>query len=125
MGAGGFLRYIVISINFVVLLLVLCWIQASDALQLGSWVSLQHGTRGPDASNTKQRWNCGAITALVSISAYGQISNIKRTNCQNLNVSRLVLQLSLPNLLKPGVKSIMKMWLEQRRQAMLQLHLCA
>ena len=32
-------------------------------------------------------------------------------------------QLSLSNLLKPGVKSRMKMQLEQRRQAMLQLHL--
>ena len=40
---------------------------------------------------------------------------------QNLNVSRLLL--SLPNPLKPGVKSIMEMQLEQRRQAMLQLHL--
>ena len=35
----------------------------------------------------------------------------------------LVLQLPLRNLLKPGVKSRMKVWLEQRRQAMLQLHL--
>ena len=39
------------------------------------------------------------------------------------NVSRLVLQLSLPNPLKPGVTSRMKMLLEQRRQAMLQLYL--
>ena len=39
------------------------------------------------------------------------------------NVSRLVLQLSLPNPMKPGVKSRMKMYLEQRQQAMLQLHL--
>ena len=38
-------------------------------------------------------------------------------------VSRLVLQLSLPNPMKPGVKSRMKMQLEQRRQAMFQLHL--
>ena len=36
---------------------------------------------------------------------------------------RLVLQLSLSNPLKPSVKSRMKMQLEQRRQAMLQLHL--
>ena len=32
----------------------------------------------------------------------------RRTKCPNLNVSRLVLQLSLPNTLKPGVKPIMK-----------------
>ena len=46
-----------------------------------------------------------------------------RTESQNLNIYRLVLQLSLPNLLKPCVKLRMKMSLEQSRQAMLQLHL--
>ena len=40
---------------------------------------------------------------------YHQTSNISRIKSQNLNVSRLVLQLSLPNPLKPGVKSRMKM----------------
>ena len=40
---------------------------------------------------------------------YRKVSNIRRTKCQNLNDSRLVLQLSLPNPLKPSVKSIMKM----------------
>ena len=35
---------------------------------------------------------------------YREISNIRRTKFQNLNDSRLVLHLSLPNLLKPGVK---------------------
>ena len=54
---------------------------------------------------------------------YCQISNIRCTKSQNLNVSGLVLQLSSCDLLKPGVKSRMKMKLEQRRQAMLQLHL--
>ena len=39
---------------------------------------------------------------------YRQISNITRTKYQNLNVSRFVLQLSLPKPLKPGVKSIIK-----------------
>ena len=39
---------------------------------------------------------------------YRQTFNTRRTKPQNLNVSRLVLQLSLPNLLKPGVKSRMK-----------------
>ena len=46
-----------------------------------------------------------------------------RTKSQNFKNSRLVLQLSLPNALKPGVKSRMKMQLEQRRRVMLQLHL--
>ena len=54
---------------------------------------------------------------------YRKISDIRRTKYQNLNDSRLILQLSLPNPLTPGVKSRMKMYLEQRRQAMLQLHL--
>ena len=44
---------------------------------------------------------------------YHQISNISctMTKSQNLNVSRLVLQLSLSNPLKPGVMSRMKVWL--------------
>ena len=42
---------------------------------------------------------------------------------QNPNVSHLLLQLSLPNPLKPGVKSRVKISLEQCRQVMLQLHL--
>ena len=40
---------------------------------------------------------------------YCEISNTRHTKSQNLNVSRLVLQLSLPNPLKPGVKSRMKL----------------
>ena len=50
---------------------------------------------------------------------YRQTSTIRRAKSQELNISRLVLQL-LP---KSGVKSRMKKYLEQRRQAMLQLHL--
>ena len=45
-------------------------------------------------------------------------TNINRTKSKKLNDSRLVLQLSLPNPLKPRVKSRMKMLLEQRRQAL-------
>ena len=55
--------------------------------------------------------------------SYRQFSNIRCTQTPNIYVSRLVLQLSLPNPLKPGVKLGMKMQLEQRQQAMLQLHL--
>ena len=40
---------------------------------------------------------------------YRKVSNIRRTKCQNLDDSRLVLQLSVVNPLKPSVKSIMKM----------------
>ena len=45
---------------------------------------------------------------------FRQISNISCTISQNFNVSQLVLQFSLCNLLKRGVKSKMKMSLEQR-----------
>ena len=55
--------------------------------------------------------------------SYRKISNIRHTKSPNWNVSHLVLQLHLPNPMKPGVKSRMNMQLEQRRQAMLQLHL--
>ena len=46
---------------------------------------------------------------LIKTYEYRKVSNIRRTKCQNLNYSRLVLQLSVPNPLKPSVKSIMKM----------------
>ena len=34
---------------------------------------------------------------------YRKVSNIRRTKCQNLDDSRLVLQLSVPNPVKPSV----------------------
>ena len=40
---------------------------------------------------------------------YRQVSNISHTKSQHLKDSRTVLQLSLPNPLKPDVKSRMKM----------------
>ena len=40
---------------------------------------------------------------------YRQISNIRRTISQTLDVTCLALQSSLPNPLKPGIKSRMKM----------------
>ena len=51
-------------------------------------------------------WN-GVSGDFVNI--YRQFSNKSRTQSQNINVSRLVLQLSLSNPLKPGVKLRMKM----------------
>ena len=50
---------------------------------------------------------------------YRHTFSINSTKLKKINVSRLVLQLSLPNPMKPGVKSEMKMKLEQRRQATL------
>ena len=43
-----------------------------------------------------------------SVDNYRQVSNISRTKSQLLRYSRTVLWLSLPNPLKPDVKSIMK-----------------
>ena len=40
---------------------------------------------------------------------YSQTANISHIKSQNLNVSSLILQLCLPNPLKPGVKLRMKM----------------
>ena len=49
------------------------------------------------------------ITPRLASDDYRKISNIIRTKLPNLNVSRLVVQLSFPNPMKPGVKSRMKM----------------
>ena len=54
---------------------------------------------------------------------YRKTSSISCTKFQNLNISCILMLLSSLNSLKPGVKLLMKMLLEQRRQAMLQLHL--
>ena len=49
-------------------------------------------------------------TAIVSkCSIYRQIADIRGIKCQHLNASRLALQLSLRNILKPAVKSRMTM----------------
>ena len=69
---------------------------------------------------TQQCWvatevGSGNITGLclqlcqLFVCTYRQISNMVHTECQNLNVYRLVLQLSLPNSLDPGANSRMKM----------------
>ena len=52
-----------------------------------------------------------ATTTLAQLWTHCQTSNIRHTKSQNLDISHLVLQLSLPNPLKPGVKSIMKVQL--------------
>ena len=65
----------------------------------------------------------GVDAGIFLVITYRKTSIISRTKFQNWNVSCPLLQLSLPNPLKPGVKLKMKMEFEQRRQAMLQLHL--
>ena len=70
------------------------WIQRRNALDLGRPITL--GARAAADSETSEV-------------KYSQISNISGTKSQNLTVSRLVLQLSLCNMLNPGVKLRMKM----------------
>ena len=48
------------------------------------------------------------LGSVVWLRDYRKVSNIRRTKSQNLNDSHLVLKSSLPNPLKPGVKSRMK-----------------
>ena len=67
-----------------------------------------------NAWRSNQVWvNIAAEDALIlkhpQYMYYRQISYISRTKSQNLNVSHLVLQLCLSNILKPGVKSRMKL----------------
>ena len=74
----------------------------------------------------KSPWGHASFTWMnknVCIVWYHKISNKRCTKSQNLNDSCLILQLPLPNPLKPGVKLRMTMQLEQRRQTLLQLHL--
>ena len=63
-------------------------------------------------SSAKWRPSCLGLNVLMGpclpwgmILTNRKISNIRRTKSQNWNVSRLVLQLPLPNPMKPGVKS--------------------
>ena len=112
------------------------WLDVNQESALSLEETLDH-SRSPDNESKiktlNSAWPGKRVTCWNEISArigeqiqqmkYCKISNIWCTKSQNLNDSRLVLQLPLPNPLKPGVKSRMKMWLEQRRQAMLQLHL--
>ena len=51
----------------------------------------------------------GARALATMVLNYRQVSSIRRTKSQHLTDSRTVLGLSLPNPLKPDVKSRMKM----------------
>ena len=62
-----------------------------------------------DGGDSFQHPWCICNLTLFHIFMYCKVSNISPTKSQNLNVSCLVLQLSLPNPLKLGVKSGMKM----------------
>ena len=70
-----------------------------------------------------QPWENISLSSMEDDFNYRKTSSISSTKSQNLNVSCIRVQLSSLNLLTPGVKLRMKMYLEQRREAMLQLHL--
>ena len=58
--------------------------------------------------NPYPEWSLDPYQMLYHVS-YCQTSNISCTKSQNINASCLVLQLSLPNPLKPGIKLRIKM----------------
>ena len=76
----------------------------AKTITVGVAIFLPYITIDNAACHTK-RW----LSYVMSFSYYRKVSNIRRTKSQNLNASRLILQLSLPNPLKPGVKLRMKM----------------
>ena len=61
----------------------------------------------PNGMNRRQDCVDEVLHVMPSDMKYRQTSDISRTKSKNLNVSRLVLKMSLP--LKPIVKSRMKM----------------
>ena len=60
-------------------------------------------------------WLRSCYNNTVKFYKYCKISNIRHTKFQNLNDSRFIMLLSLPNPFKLIVKLRMKMWLEQHR----------
>ena len=76
----------------------------------------------PDYIVVRHFYLLNNLNLLSAICITVKTSSISHTKFQNLNVSCILMQLSSLNSLKPGVKLIMKMLLEQHRQAMLQLH---
>ena len=84
---------------------VMAWRCQCCHISSRSWSMMPYGV-------TRLRWVNVGLTV-----SYCQVSNISRTESQNLLVSRLSLQLSLCNILKPGVK------LRMRISALLQLRL--
>ena len=62
------------------------------------------------SKQSEQQPSPRAVICVVNYDdGYRQVSDIRRTKSQNLNDSRSVLRLHLPNPLKPDVKSRMKM----------------
>ena len=71
-------------------------------MQFGQWYSVSQQLGIPFVF-------CYVVAWLNLHFTYHKTSSIGRTNSQNLNVSRVLLQWPLPNPLKPGIKLRMKM----------------
>ena len=89
--------------------------QGSLTHEIVQIISAQHNIK-LDKAILKDIISCESFTYTIMViftgselHKYRKISNINRTKSQHLDVSLLVLQLYLPNPLKPGVKSRMKM----------------
>ena len=107
------------------------WSPVNNAAAYGSWQCCPLSRKNRRVLQSMGLWfpHMLAINSLalgyaaVTLNKYTQNFIIRRTKSKKLNVSRLFLQFFLPDPLKLGIESRMKMQLEQRRQAMLQLHL--
>ena len=81
------------------------WLKAVfDASSITPYMSTALNAKGPFYLHVFT-----LIPARLSNYTYRKTSSISRTKYQNLNVSCFLLQWSLPNPLKPGVKLRMKM----------------
>ena len=80
-------------------------------LLLYCWVIIQYASHNKKKKSSVPltRWMYTPVDGRGWRLIYRKTSCISRIKFQNLNVSRLDLQLSLPNPLKAGVKSSMKM----------------
>ena len=80
--------------------------EASSFSSVSQWLL----TPNDQSQSLNFQLNCPGLNCPSDhIITYRKVSNIRRTKSQNFNASRLILQLSLPNPLKPGVKLRMKM----------------
>ena len=81
-----------------------------DTTTQSTMKSVQYNGRQEPATYGYEAYQRSSHTLLPETETnYRQFSNIRRTQSQNTNVSRLVLQMFLPNPLKPDVKLRMKM----------------
>ena len=79
----------------------------NDVSEVRTHTSIQQSGRSVISSMLGD-WSSPRQECITYNGRYRKTSSISRTKSQNLHVSNLLLQLSLLNPLKPGVKSRMK-----------------